>query len=468
MKKIINKKTLLLLSLLLFLPLFSGCFLTPSVNQAPTITSTPITTATVAVAYAYTVNATDSDEDTLTYSLTTSPTGMTIDSTTGVISWMPTSTQQGNHSVTVVISDGALSATQSFTIIVSKAAIIHPLTPTVVPVSAITITGTGNATTITTYNGTLQMLAAVTPTNATNQNVTWLVTNGTGTATISAGGLLTAVTNGTVTVKATSVSTGTVNGTLVITISNQVVPNEEQLAPTGLAGVAPTTYGGTDGKITGTTTAMEYKLSSASDYTPATVTEITGLAAGTYQVRYAAKTGYNTGTAADVVVPALAIGHSYGGGKVAYILVSGDPGYSASVQHGLIAATADQSTSIVWHATNDGEIGTTATELGTGNANTNAIIALYGTESNAAKLCADYSITVDLVTYNDWYLPSWNELNKLYAMKVLGFGGFASNNYWSSSEFNSGTAFALDLTGGTIWLASKNSLNIQVRAIRSF
>ena len=128
MKKIINKKVLILLSLLLFLPVFSGCFLTPSVNQTPTITSTPITTATVAVAYAYNVNATDPDEDTLTYSLTTSPTGMIIVSTTGVISWTPTSTQSGDHSVTVVISDGSLSATQSFTIIVSKAAIIHPST----------------------------------------------------------------------------------------------------------------------------------------------------------------------------------------------------------------------------------------------------------------------------------------------------------------------------------------------------
>ncbi|GAI30646.1 unnamed protein product, partial [marine sediment metagenome] len=51
---------------------------------------------------------------------------------------------------------------------------------------------------------------------------TWSVINGTGSATINASGLLTAVTNGTVTVKATSVSTGTVNGTAVITISNQV------------------------------------------------------------------------------------------------------------------------------------------------------------------------------------------------------------------------------------------------------
>ena len=118
MKKIINKKTLILISLLLLLPLLVGCFSAPPTNQSPTITSTPITTAIVAAAYAYNVNATDPDGDTLTYSLTTNPTGMTIDSTTGVISWTPTSTQIGDHDLTVEVSDGELLDTQSFIITV--------------------------------------------------------------------------------------------------------------------------------------------------------------------------------------------------------------------------------------------------------------------------------------------------------------------------------------------------------------
>ena len=82
------------------------------------------------------------------------------------------------------------------------------------------------------------------------------------------------------------------------------VANASQAAPTGLAGVAPTTFGGTDGTITGTTTAMEYKLSTASTYTTVTGTSITGLAAGTYNVRYAAKTGFNAGATTAVTVPA--------------------------------------------------------------------------------------------------------------------------------------------------------------------
>jgi len=120
MKKRINKKTLILLSLLLLLPLFSGCFLAPLVNQVPTITSTPITTATVDELYIYNVDATDPDGDTLTYSLTT-PTGMTIDSVTGVISWTPTFDQIGDNDVTVEVSDGLLSDSQNFIIIVSEA-----------------------------------------------------------------------------------------------------------------------------------------------------------------------------------------------------------------------------------------------------------------------------------------------------------------------------------------------------------
>jgi len=116
MKKILNKKMLILISVFLLLPLLVGCFNAPPTNQSPTITSTPITTATVNVLYTYNVDATDPDGDTLTYSLTTSPTGMTINSTTGLINWTPTST--GDYEVTVRVSDGSLFANQNYTITV--------------------------------------------------------------------------------------------------------------------------------------------------------------------------------------------------------------------------------------------------------------------------------------------------------------------------------------------------------------
>jgi DNA-binding protein/thiol-disulfide isomerase/thioredoxin len=91
---------------------------TPSTNHAPTITSTPITTATVGEEYTYDVDATDPDGDTLYYSLVVSPTGMTIDEDTGIITWTPTSVHIGDNPVIVEVTDLTLSDTQSFTIVI--------------------------------------------------------------------------------------------------------------------------------------------------------------------------------------------------------------------------------------------------------------------------------------------------------------------------------------------------------------
>ena len=88
------------------------------INHAPEITSDPVTSATKDQPYSYDVHATDPDVgDTMTYSLTTKPTGMTINSSTGLISWTPTSI--GDYDVIVEVSDNGspvLSDTQSFTI----------------------------------------------------------------------------------------------------------------------------------------------------------------------------------------------------------------------------------------------------------------------------------------------------------------------------------------------------------------
>jgi uncharacterized protein YjdB len=72
----------------------------------------------------------------------------------------------------------------------------------VILVTAVTVTGAGSATTIAVDNGTLQMSAHIDPHDATNQNVTWSVIPGTGSATITQAGVLTAVSDGTVIVRA--------------------------------------------------------------------------------------------------------------------------------------------------------------------------------------------------------------------------------------------------------------------------
>ena len=75
-----------------------------------------------------------------------------------------------------------------------------------------------------------------------------------------------------------------------------------QEAPNGLIGVVPTTEGGSDGKITGTDDTMEYRAAGETVYTPCTGSEITGLSAGTYDVRYRASKNLKAGDDAKVLV----------------------------------------------------------------------------------------------------------------------------------------------------------------------
>jgi hypothetical protein len=135
--------------------------------------------------------------------------------------------------------------------------------------------------------------------------------------------------------------------------------------------------------------------------------------------------------AITVTVAPLAVGDNYCGGIVAYIFVNGDPGYDANIKHGLIAAEADQSTIIQWYNFTYLDTGATGTALGTGSANTTKIINSQGatTTNYAAGLARAY----DGGGYYDWFLPSKDELNKLYINRGA-VGGFASISYWSSSE----------------------------------
>ena len=87
-------------------------------NDAPTITSDAVTTATEDEAYSYAATATDIDGDTLTWSLTQSPEGMTIDANSGAISWTPANGVTSAN-VTVQVADAEANATQSFTVTVS-------------------------------------------------------------------------------------------------------------------------------------------------------------------------------------------------------------------------------------------------------------------------------------------------------------------------------------------------------------
>ena len=156
------------------------------------------------------------------------------------------------------------------------------------------------------------------------------------------------------------------------------------------------------------------------------------------------------------------IGESYGGGIVFYVYDNG--------QHGLIAATADQKTSIQWYNGTYKYTGTTGDGLGAGAMNTAMIVATQIADNQAgnfaAKVCADYSITVGGVTYGDWYLPSKHELNLLYLKKAV-VGGFANSYYWSSTEVDDFRAWFQSFIDGYQNYISKFS-TYDVRAVRAF
>ena len=75
-----------------------------------------------------------------------------------------------------------------------------------------------------------------------------------------------------------------------------------QEAPIGLNGVAPTTEGGSDGKITGVDATMEYRAESEITYTACTGIEIENLPAGNYFVRYAEDHNHFASPDAEVTV----------------------------------------------------------------------------------------------------------------------------------------------------------------------
>ena len=126
-------------------------------------------------------------------------------------------------------------------------------------------------------------------------------------------------------------------------------------------------------------------------------------------------------------------------------------------------------------------IGGTGTGIGTGQNNTNIIVTwldnntddIYGDVTyktdRAAYLCdALETNEVGYAVCDDWFLPSKDELNLMYTnLKGTGVGGFESESYWSSSEYNANTAWYQQFGSSFQLYANKYSLK-RVRAIRAF
>lgn len=197
------------------------------------------------------------------------------------------------------------------------------------------------------------------------------------------------------------------------------------------------------------------------------ISNLTGLTASTV---YYART-YATNTIGTTYGPEinfttfLAIGSVFQGGKLTYILAAGDAGYDPNIVHGLITTASDVTTGAnTWLGNGSYSVtGAIGTAIGTGNANTNTIVTMQGPGNYAAKLCADLVLN----GYSDWYLPSKNELNKIFLNKALLGGVFSIFIYWSSSEYNFSDAWVQLFGSGQQTNTSKTNGG-QIRAVRSF
>jgi len=195
-----------------------------------------------------------------------------------------------------------------------------------------------------------------------------------------------------------------------------------QAAPTGLAGVAPTTVANNDGKITGTTTEMEWRAGSTGEFKAVTGIEITGLATGTYEVRYAAKTGYKAGATAEVTVaaaaptPITAIAAISGTAKVDVELTAGalTPAGATASYKWMICDTVDGTYVDIASATTNkytpvaGDVGKFIKVVATGSGDYSGTATSAATAAVASGFAAGSGTEVD-----PYQVSSAEELNKV-------------------------------------------------------
>ena len=112
----------------------------------------------------------------------------------------------------------------------------------------------------------------------------------------------TATDAGDYTVRVTSKTGKWADGSTDVVTAAWSIGKATQEAPNGLIGVAPTTEGGSDGKISGVTDKMEYRMAGESIYTPCSGTKIENLSAGNYFVRHAEDNNHFASSDAAVTV----------------------------------------------------------------------------------------------------------------------------------------------------------------------
>jgi len=149
-----------------------------------------------------------------------------------------------------------------------------------------------------------------------------------------------------------------------------------------------------------------------------------------------------------------------GGGIVFYVTADGMSGLEAAPEL-WNSGSADPYAS--WSNVTTTAVGTTGTALGTGLANSNAIIAQGGHTASAALICRNYTGG----GYTDWYLPSRDELLEMYAQRAYIGGLYTTDAYWSSTEANATDGILVQNTDGVAANMAKNVVE-WVRPVRHF
>ncbi len=248
------------------------------------------------------------------------------------------------------------------------------------------------------------------------------------------------------------------------------VPDASAEEASNVISVAATLNGTVNANYLSTVVTFEYGTSINYDQTAAALqnpvtgssaspisADITGLTIQeTYHYRIKAVNSLGTTYSDDMTFAThYTLGESYFGGIIFYIDNTGE--------HGLVCAPEDQSSGIQWYNGSYVLTGATPTAIGTGQANTTAIVNVQGQGSYAAKICSDLVLN----GFDDWFLPSKEELILMYNYVPHGDYGYAE--YWSSSEGDMNEAWKLGIqTGG----ADSNYYNkmgaYPVRAARAF
>jgi hypothetical protein len=116
-------------------------------------------------------------------------------------------------------------------------------------------------------------------------------------------------------------------------------------------------------------------------------------------------------------------------------------------------------------------MGCSSSAYGSGQANTNIILANCSEANIAARVCDDFVNE----GYSDWFLPSFDELYKVFLNRNI-IGGLSMDTYWTSTEFFTTTLIPNVVAADIVWFnnGSKNinefnkNAPIRVRATRYF